>query len=120
MATGATASGRDAEAKIFARVIASLNSAVPKFAKGDIKAMAEAIHLNDRLWLALSVDLLSEGNQLPNEIKSNLLNLSVYSQRIGRKVLLGEADPQELIDVNTSVMRGLRGKTGADKEEVAA
>lgn len=120
VATGATATGRDAEAKVFARVIAQLKSAMPRFAAGDVRAMAEAIHLNDRLWIALAVDLLHEDNKLPSNLRRQLLNLAVFSQQHGRKVIQGEANAQPLIDVNAAVMRGLRGQPTVSKDGVAA
>ncbi|MEO1014256.1 MAG: flagellar biosynthesis regulator FlaF [Pseudomonadota bacterium] len=118
-ATRTTATGRDAEAKIFAQVIAGLNAARASFDKGEVRPMAEAIFRNDQLWIALSVDLLADGNKLPPELRSQLLDLAVFSQRHGRKVLLKEGDVQELINVNMAVMRGLKGEGVEPAEEPA-
>ncbi|MEM6536131.1 MAG: flagellar biosynthesis regulator FlaF [Pseudomonadota bacterium] len=113
--SGATDAPRDAEAKIFARVISTLKVAATKSKDGDVKSLAEAIHLNARLWVALMTDLVQEGNKLPAELKVRLLELGKFSLAHGQKVLNNEGEIQQLIDVNTSVMRGLRNKP-ADSE----
>ncbi len=116
--SASVSSPRGIEYKAFNRVTAQLNAAledgVPFY------KLAEAIHLNTRLWATLAADLLSERNELPMELRAQLFSLAEYSRRCGLKCLTGKADPRELIEINTMIMRGLRETQGAAAETEAA
>lgn len=76
-------------------------------------ALAQALHDNGRLWRTLAADLAEPGNALPAELRARLFWLHEFTALHSRKVLDGKADAGVLIDINTAVMRGLRGDTGA-------
>jgi flagellar protein FlaF len=99
-------SARETEYGVFARVTRALNGARDTQSVLDV---AQAIHENNRLWTALSVDLLGDGNQLPEGLRGQLLSLAQFSVLHGARVLQGKAEIDALIDVNETIMKGLRG-----------
>jgi flagellar protein FlaF len=100
---------RDIEYDALARVTCRLKQAA-SLGDGSYSALAEALHDNRLLWTALAADVAGDDNGLPRELRARLFYLAEFAVAHGRKVLGGAADPQVLIDINTAVMRGLRGE----------
>ncbi|QYK41587.1 MAG: flagellar biosynthesis regulator FlaF [Paracoccaceae bacterium] len=100
---------RTVEYDIFARVTRALAEAWDR-RKVDHSGLAQALHANARLWRTLAADLAEPGNALPAELRARLFYLHEFSVAHGRKVLEGTADAGVLVDINTAVMRGLRGE----------
>ena len=50
---------------------------------------------------------------LPPALRAQLFYLYEFTDQHSRKVLAGNASIEVLVDINTAVMRGLRGETGA-------
>ena len=98
-------STRDAEYDAFSRVTSMLHQADPQGRNAESIA---AVSRNNELWLILSADLMNPDNALPDELKAGLLSLAGFSIRHGHAVMAGEATTDALIDVNISVMKGLR------------
>ena len=102
-------SARDAEYAVFATVTHALSAAdadnYPQFAR--------AVTDNQRLWGALAEDLMSEGNALPVPLRANLISLAEFVRKHTMAVLGGKAGVAPLIDINTSIMKGLRGDVEA-------
>lgn len=73
--------------------------------------LAEALADNTRLWSVLAADVASAGNALPPLLRARLFYLYEFTAQHSRKVLNGTASIDVLIDINTAVMRGLRGDT---------
>jgi flagellar protein FlaF len=78
----------------------------------DFPALAAAVNDNTRLWSTLAADVALPGNGLPAPLRAQLFYLFQFSEIHGRKVLAGQASVEVLTDINTAVMRGLRGDTG--------
>lgn len=105
---------RASEYAVFAKVTAGLSS-VDETDKAQFLALARAVHDNQRLWGALEDDLLIESNGLPVPLKAQLLGIANFVRRHSAQVLGGRASVSALIDINTAIMKGLRGEV-----EVAA
>ncbi len=103
-------SPRDAEYDIFSRVTRMLRQA-PRTA--DSVETIQAVYKNSELWTLLAADLAEPGNGLPDETKAGLISLAGFAIRHGRAVMAGDAQTDPLIDINMTVMRGLRGDVGA-------
>jgi flagellar protein FlaF len=73
-------------------------------------SMAEALHDNLRLWSAIATDVAEPTNALPAPLRARLFYLWEFTRLHTRKVLAGEASADVLVDINTAVMRGLRGE----------
>ena len=66
---------------------------------------------NLRLWSALAADLASPENALPPELRARLFYLYEFTAQHSRAILDGSGSASVLVDINTAVMRGLRGGT---------
>ena len=96
---------RGTEYDVFSRVTHALKAATEK---SDYPAFISALHENRKLWTLLAVDVADAENGLPRELRAQLFYLAEFTQKHTSLVIAGKADPAPLIDVNTSVMRGLR------------
>jgi flagellar biosynthesis activator protein FlaF len=100
---------RAVEYDIFARVTRALSDAWAR-READHPALVRALHDNGSLWRTLAVDLADPANALPSDLKARLFYLHEFTAAHSRKVLDGAAEAEVLIEVNTAVMRGLRGE----------
>jgi len=103
---------RDSEYAVFARVTHALKS-LDETDKRAFPELAGAVSDNQRLWSALSEDLMQDGNSLPDALRAQLIGLAEFVRKHGMLVLAGKASVVPLIDINTSIMRGLRGNAEA-------
>ena len=99
---------RGTEYDVFSRVTHALKAATEKTEKSDYPAFISALHENRKLWTLLAVDVADAENGLPSQLRAQLFYLAEFTQKHTSLVIAGKADPAPLIDVNTSVMRGLR------------
>lgn len=112
-ATRSAGTPRGIEYQIFARVTHALASEhTGPSARADL---AKAALENLKLWTLIAADVAGPRNGLPAELRSKLFYLSEFTRRHTAKLLQGEAQPDVLVDINRSVMRGLR--PGAEREE---
>ena len=109
-ANAAIGTPRTIEYGVFSRVTGQIKRAMGE--DRPFSELAAALYDNHRLWTALTADLASEANALPAELRGQLISLAKFSIEHGAKVLRREAEPGVLVEINTAVMRGLRG-TGA-------
>tara|TARA_B100000767_G_scaffold220097_1_gene208323 strand:+ start:633 stop:1022 length:390 start_codon:yes stop_codon:yes gene_type:complete len=75
---------------------------------------AEAIHRNQQLWTTIAIDLLQPGNALPDEMKRSLLYLAEFVRQTSMKIMAGDGDIADLIEINQSIMNGLGGAVSSD------
>jgi flagellar protein FlaF len=108
-ATAPVRTARDAEYAIFATVTRALSTAD----ETDYPGLARAVNDNLRLWGALAEDLMSEGNALPLQLRGNLISLAGFVRKHTMAVLGGRAGVAPLVDINTMIMKGLRGDVEA-------
>lgn len=80
--------------------------------KDDFPAFVEALSDNLRLWSTLAVDVAQPDNGLPAALRAQLFYLYQFTTEHSRAVLKGTASVEVLIEINTAVMRGLRGDKG--------
>jgi flagellar protein FlaF len=71
-------------------------------------ALVSAVHDNRSLWNLFAMDLALPTNGLPKELRERLLSLARFVDDHSSRVLREAASPDVLIDINMSVMRGLR------------
>lgn len=98
------------ELKVLISVTSALSRA-DKEAIGGATKLAEALIDNAKLWNILFLDLVNPDNPLPMDMKNNLISLAEFTQAHTLKVLGGNADHQVLIDINQSLIAGLRQST---------
>ena len=100
---------RGIEYDAFARVTHGLKSANSGQGQ-DFPALARALHENRRLWTALAVDVADPGNKLPASLRARIFYLAEFTQVHTQRILTTKSTPDVLIDINTAMMRGLRGE----------
>ena len=101
---------RGTEYAAFQTVTAKLNRA--RRPTASMAERAEALHENRQLWTILASDLADPGKQLPQTLRAQLFYLAEFSLLQSRKALDDVAALDGLVDINTSVMRGLAGQGG--------
>ena len=107
-ATRALGSPRNVEYQVFSQITGRLNRAS---AEGrPFAELAQALHENLELWTIIVTDVTSAGNGLPLALRGQLADLSKFTRSHTQKLLRQEADGAILIEINTAVMRGLRGQ----------
>jgi flagellar protein FlaF len=99
---------RGNEYAAFQTVTTKLNNAMRPDAA--MTERAEALHDNRRLWTILASDLADDGNALPQGLRAQLFYLAEFSLLQSRKALQDAAALEALVEINTSVMRGLSGQ----------
>ncbi len=103
---------RSIEYEALARVTRLISAAWPR-RKEDFPALALALNENLQLWSTLAADVASPDNGLPAPLRAQLFYLYEFSEQHCRGILEGRGSIEVLIDINTAVMRGLRGQGGA-------
>ena len=108
-AANPTRTERGAEYEIFAQITRQLVSAAAT-RKESFPAFAAALHENLRLWTTIAADVADPGNRLAASLRAQLFYLFEFTAQHTPKVLANKADVGVLIEINTSMMRGLRGR----------
>ena len=102
----ATMSDRSNEADLFRQSIAELRQ-VANAEKTLTGENAEKLSRNLNLWDTLCVDLLSPGNDLPDEIKNSLVDLGKFVRQQTLGIYAGRGNVDVLIDINMAILGGL-------------
>jgi flagellar biosynthesis activator protein FlaF len=108
-AANPTRTDRGAEYEIFAQITRQLVSTAAA-RKKSFPAFAAALHENTRLWTTIAADVADPGNRLNASLRAQLFYLFEFTAQHTPKVLANKADVDVLIEINTSIMRGLRGR----------
>lgn len=97
---------RSVEAQAIGRITARLRSA-GKNKSAHFPKLVEALHENRKLWSAFAADVVEQGNSLPDQLRAQIFYLAEFTEQHSAKVLRDEADVEILVEINTSIMRGL-------------
>lgn len=102
-----TASDKHIELQLFTKITARLRA--ESFEDRHLTPiLAEVLLDNVKLWNILFCDLVSPNNQLPLDLKSSLISLSKFTSAHTQRVLRGEAGPAVLIEINESIILGMK------------
>jgi flagellar biosynthesis activator protein FlaF len=109
----ATLSQRDIEASVLNKAAMQLQAVKENWSRDDRSAeLEDALNYNQKVWTFFQAELSMEDNPLPEEIKRNLLALSMFVDRRTFEALAYPA-PEKLdilININLNVSAGLRGE----------
>ena len=105
----ATRTPRSMEYELLARATKALTRAWSG-RKRDFPGLATALNENLRLWSTLAADVAEPSNSLPAALRAQLFYLYQFTAEHSRAVLADGGSVEVLIDINTAVMRGLRGE----------
>ncbi|WP_121061447.1 flagellar biosynthesis regulator FlaF [Chachezhania antarctica] len=103
-----TRTPRGIEYEALARITHRLRQAEARGPEG-FSELAAALHDNRRLWDIFAVDVAESSNPLPPDLRARIFYLAEFTQAHSSKVLAREASIIPLLDINTAIMRGLRG-----------
>ena len=99
---------REVEAMAFTKAALLLEDA--KKVTGNITEYSKALRYNHLLWTIIQADLTDPENQLPPEIKANVMSLSIFVDKQTTKALRSSSatDLDVLININRNLAAGLR------------
>lgn len=101
------ADAKDRERQILTRSIDLLLAAKEKGALS--VESAQAIHFLNRVWTAFIEDLGSDENELPQELRANLISIGLWLLREAEEVRQGRSDNFEgLIEVSQIIRDGIQ------------
>jgi len=99
---------REVEAMAFTKAALLLEDA--KKSIGNIEEYSKALRFNHLLWTIIQADLTEPDNNLPPEIKANVMSLSIFVDKQTTKALrsTSSSDLDVLININRNLAAGLR------------
>lgn len=97
---------RNTEYRLFGQVTGALLDAQRAGTQG--RPLIDAIDWNRQLWSALASDCLDDSNRLPKDVRARIVSISLWVAKYSREVTRSGASLEPLIDVNRSIMQGLR------------
>ena len=102
---------RELEAHLLLKAAAQLQSFKDNWSF-DESAVSEALMLNRKLWTILGTSATDDSNPLPDAIKENIGNLTVFVLKRTLEIM-DDPSPEKLsalISINRSLAQGLRGQ----------
>lgn len=98
---------RERERKVFERSIELLKAADEKGPKS--REAIEALAYCRRIWATFLEDLASPENQLPKELRAEIISIGLWVIREAENIRLGKSsDFKPLIEVSTALQEGLK------------
>lgn len=97
---------RHTEYRLLVQVTAALLAALEN--PNDLRPRIHAAQWNRDVWAALRIDLMSEANALPQDLKNALISLARWSEDESLRVISGKGDIDSLIEINRNIMAGLK------------
>lgn len=109
-------SPREVEAMAFTKAALLLEDA--KKIANDVDEFSRALRFNHLLWTIMQADITEDENQLPPEIKANVMSLSIFVDKQTTKALRsGDGkDLDVLININRNLAAGLRTNPDDQKD----
>jgi flagellar protein FlaF len=105
--TDSVADAKDRERQLLSRSIDLLTAAHSKGHKS--MEAVEAIHFLNRVWTTFIEDLGSSENELPVELRANLISIGLWLLREAEEVRQGRSDNFEgLIEVSQIIRDGIQ------------
>lgn len=105
-------SPRDLEATLLMKAAAQLQTLKDDWESASKELIRERLTYNRRLWIFFLAAIKEEGNPLPEEIKTNILNLGVFilNHTIDTEMAPTPERLTVLITINRNIAEGLRGQ----------
>ncbi len=105
--TDSVADARDRERQLLTRSIDMLTKAMECGPKS--KETVEAVHFVNRIWTAFIEDLGSEENELPPELRANLISIGLWLLREGEAIRQERSQNFEgMIEVSQIIRDGMQ------------
>ena len=101
---------RQTEYRLFGQVTRALMEA-EQLDKSFIRERMDALDWNRRMWSMLGSDCALATNGLPEQLRANIVSLSIWVNKHTSLVMRNKEDFAPLIDVNRIIMQGLLPQT---------
>lgn len=98
-------SERSIEYDVIARVTSRLKLAIET---GNRVKLIHALHENRELWRVLAIDVASDENLLPADLRARIFYLAEFTDHFSSKVIRDKVSAIPLLEVNTAILRGLK------------
>ncbi len=102
---------RSVEAELIAKITSNLKRQAAN-RKVDFPSFVAALHDNRQMWTAMAVDVAGQENGLPAPLRAQIFYLAEFTEKQSRKIIVDGLSVDALVDVNTSVLRGLNAMRG--------
>ncbi|MDI7774250.1 flagellar biosynthesis regulator FlaF [Asticcacaulis sp. EMRT-3] len=109
---------RQTEYRLFGQVTRALMEA-EKLDRSQICERMDALDWNRRMWSMLAADCALEGNRLPDQIRANIISLSIWVNKHTSLVMRNAEEIAPLININRIIMQGLAPSQAAEPQPVA-
>ena len=100
---------RDVEYQLFARVTGRLNQGMREGA--EFRELVAALQENLTVWRTFALEVMDDNNALPAQLRAQIFYLYEFTRTHTQRVMRREATADALVEINTSMMRGLRKST---------
>lgn len=97
---------RATEARLLSRITGELMEARDASLSG--VALIGPLHRNREVWGAFATDCGAPGNGLPAALRAQIISLALWVDRYTSDVMLGRESIEGLIDLNRTIVEGLR------------
>lgn len=97
---------RATEYRLFGQVTGALIDAQKTGINGG--PLAETVDWNRTLWRTLAADCMDDRNALTHDVRAKIISLSLWVARYSKEVTRSGAPLDPLIEVNRTIMQGLR------------
>ena len=97
---------RQTEYRLFGQVTRALLEA-EQLDKSFIRERMDALDWNRRMWSMLGADCSLATNGLPDQLRANIVSLSIWVNKHTSLVMRNKEEFAPLIDVNRIIMQGL-------------
>jgi flagellar protein FlaF len=99
---------RAAEYRLMGQITGEMMDAQAAGLKGAM--LIQPLHRNREMWSAFATDCGAKGNGLPVPLRAQIISLGLWVERYTSDVMAGRETIGELIDLNRTIMEGLRGE----------
>ncbi len=93
------------EYRLLAQVTSALMVAQEKDYSGT--QLVDSLDWNRRVWSTFSNDCGTKGNNLPAQLRANIISLALWVSKHSSKVVQKKAEIEDLIKINRLIMEGL-------------
>jgi flagellar protein FlaF len=97
---------RQTEYRLFGQVTRALVEA-QSLDRTQIRERMDALDWNRRMWSVLASDCSVEGNRLPDQVRANIISLSIWVNKHTSLVMRNLEEIEPLIEINRIIMAGL-------------
>ena len=99
---------RSAEFRLMSEITGEMIAAQDAGMKGAM--LMPALYRNRQMWSAFVTDCGATGNGLPVPLRAQIISLGLWVDRFTSDVIAGREPVSELIEINRTIMEGLRGQ----------